>query len=51
MSNPKLGLVMTFSGSSGDLPKNAMSPLVKGLGTVSKNDPYISIYVKGKIWL
>lgn len=51
MNNIKVGLIMTFGGSSGDLPKNGVSPMVKGLVTVSKNDPYISIYMKGLRWL
>lgn len=47
----KLGLLVTHIGSSHDPLHSAVNPLYQGLLYDFKNDPYISIYVKGKLWL
>ena len=36
--------------SSQVTPHSAINPLYPGLLADSQNDPYISIYVKGKLW-
>ena len=46
----KLGLLMTHIGSSHDPLNSTVQPLYLGILEDFKNDPYISIYVKGKLW-
>lgn len=50
-SEQKLGLLVTHIGSSHDPLHSAIQPLYLGLLDDSQNDPYIYIYVKGKLWL
>ena len=46
----KVGLLMTHIGSSHDPLHSAVNPSYLGILEDFKNDPYISIYVKGKLW-
>ena len=46
----KLGLLVTHIVSSHDTLNSAVNPLYLGILEDFKNDPYISIYVKGKLW-
>ena len=46
----KLGLLVTHIVSSQVPLHSAIQPLYHGVLVDFKNDPYISIYVKGKSW-